>query len=219
MEHIKAPQRQLQLPAMATIAPSVQKTADISLRNQLESPLLQIPSEVRNEICKLNVISTYENGPISFDSLSVIEIEHRLPWTHVCKQLWTETRMLPFAICAFSFGTGRGYAAFIETTSAEQRDAVRTLTFELMCECGEVTWATNILDEMDDEDEDEGQSDDENETADKIETCFKSAFSNLERLNIENACFERPDNAIVKRWIADLKRNNKGVVLRIKKSV
>jgi len=190
-----------------------------SLRNQLESPLLQIPPEVRNEVCKLAVLSTYEDGPISFDSLCVIEAAHRLPWTHVCKQLWTETRMLPFAICAFSFGTGRDYASFVDTTSAEQRDAVRTLDLELMCECGEVTWATDILDEMDDEDEDEDQSDDENETGDKVEIRFKSAFPNLERLNIKIACFERRDSAVIKRWNADLKRNNKGVVVKIKKSV
>ncbi|KAL1655503.1 hypothetical protein SLS61_001967 [Didymella pomorum] len=165
-----------------------------SLRNQLECPLLQIPPEVRNEICKLAVLSTYEDGSISFDSLGAIDAEHQLPWTHVCKQLWTETFMLPFAICAFSFGTGRDYATFVDTTSAGQRDALRELTLGLICEDGEVTWATGILDEMDDEDEDEGgdgdededQGDDENETGDKDEIRLKSASPNLQRLNIEN---------------------------------
>jgi hypothetical protein len=196
-------------------------TINSSLRNQLESPLLQIPPEVRNEICKLAVLSTFEDDPISFDSLGVIEAEHRLPWTHVCKQLWTETRTLPFAICAFTFGTGRDYEVFVDTTSAEQRDAIGTLNLELMCDGGEMRWAIDILDEEDDEDEDEDedQSDDEDETGDKVETRFRPAFPNLQKLNIEIACFERRDNAIVKRWIADLKRNNKGVVLRIKKRV
>ncbi|KAF3047134.1 hypothetical protein E8E12_011415 [Didymella heteroderae] len=227
MKHLQSLMPQSRSSAIPAVTPSAQNKADITLHNQLGSALLRAPPEVRNEICKLAVLSTYEEGPISFDNLGLIEAEHRLPWTHACKQLWAETRLLPFALCTFSFATGQDYACFVYLTSAEQRGAVASLHLELVCEDQEMGWATDILDEDDDEEEDEDiEYEDEDEAADDTGTDLgdihlKSTFPKLQKVYVEVGFFEmgyfgRLNKSIVKRWIADFKQNNKGVALKIK---
>lgn len=82
-------------------------------------------------------------------------------------------------------------------------------------------WVTEILDEVDDcdGDEDGEKSDNETETGDEVETRFKSAFPNLQRLSIDIYYVDRRDTAFIKRWVAGLKRVNKGVTLRVKKGM
>ena len=162
-----------------------------------------MPHERRNEICKLAVLSTYKEGSVSFKSLGCIEREHRLPWSYACKQLWVQTRMLPFALCTFSFRYAAEYVSFVSTVSAAQRDVVRILRLELECEDREVRWRTELGDKLDEEYE----NDFDDLIGDEVDIHLKLAFPNLQNVTIEVFCWGMRNVGIpiIKRWITGLK--------------
>ncbi|KAL1603989.1 beta transducin [Paraconiothyrium brasiliense] len=80
----------------------------ITQRNQEASPFLRLPPEIRNEIYKHVFSGVYIRGRRGF----VFYSDPEVPWflecktlslLRVCRSIYAETRLLPFALCCFHF--------------------------------------------------------------------------------------------------------------------
>lgn len=179
-----------------------------NLRNQLESPLLRLPPETRNEILRITVLSTYSKPISDYDRQSG---NYPLSRTRVCKQLYAETRLLPFALCTLSFDCGKELARFLEQTSLEQQQAVTTIHLEFACEPADdddwkigpkMAWPIDMADT------------DDVPAAPSVE-CFRSMFSNLQKVTIDVVFFDKDDEDFVKDWIANVEGQNGDLSLDI----
>lgn len=179
-----------------------------TLRNQIESPLLCLPPETRNEIFKITVLSTY-GGLI--DGYRAPSREHILSWTRVCKQLHAETRLLPFALCAFKFRSDNDRAEFFDRTSLEQQKTVATLHLELLSDPADdnarkirpkLVWPINHWMAA-------------AFIAPTIKQ-FRSTFPNLQKVVVDVIYLEEDDKDFVESWVANVKEPNSDLQLQVK---
>ncbi|KAF1997459.1 hypothetical protein P154DRAFT_578880 [Amniculicola lignicola CBS 123094] len=105
-------------------------------RNQIKSPLLRLPPELRNRIFKLAIGDsvvvmnpTWSRILHGFPSMDVMTLP-ALP--RVCRQLYSETNMLPFATYEFRYSYGYheevhpGHKAFLPF----QKSAISTVSIQ-----------------------------------------------------------------------------------------
>ncbi|KAI4651713.1 uncharacterized protein J4E79_009194 [Alternaria viburni] len=105
-----------------------QEVAVIATRNQRESAFLRLPGEIRNQIYAY----VFRDTTIpKFSQMFKADLERRLPvpadlrLLTVSRQVYAETRLLPFKLYAFQI-LPRGISTFINRLSNEQRDAITT---------------------------------------------------------------------------------------------
>lgn len=116
-----------------TTSPSTSRNSDIS-------PLLRLPGEIRNEIYRhvLNEgVFDFENDVV----LLTTQCEERFARLRFCREIYNETRLLPFSLNTFYFGSFEVFHKFIikfttaKFTTAKQRQAILALDLEVCIEC------------------------------------------------------------------------------------
>jgi hypothetical protein len=113
-------------------------TSCSAIANQQNSPLLRLPSEIRNGFCDL----IFETSSDDRHHRSVDHIDwDRLEFARVCRLLWAEyatayfrSKILPFR-AQLSFSTWKELAAYPTRITLQQRLAIRC-----------VAWPINIYD-------------------------------------------------------------------------
>ncbi|KAH7086856.1 hypothetical protein FB567DRAFT_526366 [Paraphoma chrysanthemicola] len=110
----------------------------ITRRNQLESPLLRLPAELRNEICKL-VLGNTEISFLPWVPLPWgLFIHHYgryygtyvLSLTQVCRQLHQETQLLPFQLNNFVVRHERP-RELLKVFEPKQSGAIRSMKVQI----------------------------------------------------------------------------------------
>ncbi|KAJ4344129.1 hypothetical protein N0V95_006333 [Ascochyta clinopodiicola] len=115
---------------------------DITLQNQLDSPFLHLPGEVRNRIYSLvlggkqiqvlypRLYLAENNLPASFELGTVRKLLHI---TEASRQLRAETDLLVFRTNDFRIASNRYFDDFFDALSQRQRGAVRSLVWPKKC--------------------------------------------------------------------------------------
>ncbi|KAL1593463.1 hypothetical protein SLS59_009343 [Nothophoma quercina] len=159
---------------------------DITRRNQLDSPLLRLPAEIRNEISKLVVRAGYDKK-----LRSQALLKRGRDWTRTCKQLHDEAGMLPFALYKFWFRDSIEYHSFVANTTAVQRAAMTVLSLRFLCSwAGEdMTWNGIQAPKMD----------------------LVATFAGLSELHVDILYACRGGLEFAKKWVSDMKKRNEGI--------
>ncbi|CAI9625594.1 unnamed protein product [Alternaria burnsii] len=104
------------------------------------SPLLRLPGEIRNEIYR----HVLNKGVFEFENDVVLRTTgygERFTLLRVCREIYNETRLLPFSLNTFYFGSFEVFHKFIvkfttaKFTTTKQRQAIRALHLDLCTEC------------------------------------------------------------------------------------
>ncbi|CAN9348072.1 hypothetical protein CC77DRAFT_1019508 [Alternaria alternata] len=111
------------------------RISEITPRNSDISPLLHLPGEIRNEIYQyvLNEgVYDFMDGIVS----PTYECDERFALLRVCREIYNETRLLPFSLNTFHFGSFKVFHKFIiKFTTTKQRQAIRALDLEIWTQC------------------------------------------------------------------------------------
>jgi hypothetical protein len=119
-----------------------------TLRNQLSSPLLKLPAELRAEIYKYVLQKahgiykfSYPFFKVTHHPLDILLSCPTLEWAHeipnsfallyTCRQLHHETRLLPFSHNSFNFSVHRACELLARLTS-KQISAIKAITFTFL---------------------------------------------------------------------------------------
>ncbi|KAI4701679.1 hypothetical protein J4E81_003419 [Alternaria sp. BMP 2799] len=97
---------------------SHEENTNMTTRNATESPLLQLPAEMRNEIY---------NGQIHEILLRPLLLESTFGVLLVCKQISEEAAMLQYSYCVFAFDHELAMRYFLLRCSPAQLKLIRTI--------------------------------------------------------------------------------------------
>ncbi|KZM26843.1 uncharacterized protein EKO05_0010786 [Ascochyta rabiei] len=125
-----------------------QITKDITLQNQIDSPFLRLPGEVRNRIYGLvlggrqiqvlypRLYSAERDGGQNdgFASLEPGTVRKLLHMTEACRQIHAETDLLVFQTNDFRIASNHSFETFLDALSQRQAEAVRSLVWPKCCQ-------------------------------------------------------------------------------------
>ncbi|RYN33813.1 hypothetical protein AA0112_g5632 [Alternaria arborescens] len=111
------------------------RISEITPRNSDISPLLRLPGEIRNEVYQY-VLNEGAYHFMDDDLWPMTECEERFALLRVCREIYNETRLLPFSLNTFSFSNFQNFHRFIvKFTTAKQRQAIRALDIAICNSC------------------------------------------------------------------------------------
>ncbi|KAF3001976.1 hypothetical protein E8E13_007635 [Curvularia kusanoi] len=115
----------------------------ISQRNREQSPLLRLPGELRNRIYEFaiggHVVDVLHRYFIQDRFISTLPVRgpkdasekflRLLNLAHTCRQLYEETRLLPYALNIFCFYDDRWFMAFSSILPSSAKSSIRQIMF------------------------------------------------------------------------------------------
>lgn len=104
---------------------------DSARLNEIESPLLRLPAEIRNKVYAY-VLSGEKSVLYTSRGVSK-QWAMCLAVTSVCRQMHFEAHLLPFKLNRFCFNSREHYRDFVTKTSSKQRSVVTSIKIDLAC--------------------------------------------------------------------------------------
>jgi hypothetical protein len=109
-----------------------------SVQANQQSPLLRLPTELRTKIWTYVLGSTiYRGKGYTYTGEAQFVPRDRsigLSLLQTCRQVYSETTMLPFALNIFSVGKFRCIRSGFKTMKSHQRNSIKHIRLELDCE-------------------------------------------------------------------------------------
>ncbi|KAF1942647.1 hypothetical protein EJ02DRAFT_163886 [Clathrospora elynae] len=98
-------------------------------RNANQSPLLRLPSELRELICNFTLAGNIIKPAYASRRWAIRPPKHRFSLLRVCRQIYAETASLPYSLSTFSFSTIYRYQEFCDVWYHDAKEKKRLIHF------------------------------------------------------------------------------------------